>query len=779
MADDTYVVQLVLTANNQLSASVNGVTRDLGGMDTKMKQTAQTGGALENSFRRLQQAMELGIAGALLQKVGNMASEMYELGESSRIAAITFENLSGGSAQANTMLTMLRETTGEVINDLNLMQSASKYMSMGLGENSEEINRLIELAVKLGGAMGHDAASSIEDFSLLLANESVLRLDTFGISSAKVRQRMEELQASGEALNRSDAFRMAVLEQGAVSLDRLGDAATASITPLARFQTTMENLWAQASQNFATGANATIGLIDGVASAAARSSPEVQRADDEAFARGVVVAQRFLDGYQTALTDQNVRDITAAAFEKLRNDPGFDLASPEAIPQLIPNYMMMTDEQWQQADFLLRFIAEQNTELEHAAQLTLQAADAEELRARLAERTRDIYRQVTTFISESAAQRRIEEQVRGLIDSADMAAQLMAGVANPTGRGAIGGVTLITDAELAQIEQLGRQYEQALDAAKELHDQDLLSDEQLQYIQSGADEMERMRDAARDGAEALRNLSLSQVFGEGGQTTLAGDLSKSFLDAARELDLGDSGYQQLADTIMLSTGQITDASVTYRDEVIPLLLQVAQQLSPEDAAAALANLQTYLRDAAMQGLTPQQTAAGMVRATGYGFTGGGGTEFTVNAGDTPTSVAARYGLSVDQIMAGAGITNSRSLLPGTYGAGGGGVAAINTSGYFSSPYASATVWENLPNAVDTAVDPFKQIEDSASKAATSLDDITASLEELNGKEVAVKINFDTSALPDWLMKLLELGVRDNGGQVPGATERGRSRVEAR
>lgn len=783
MADDSYNVQLVLTADDRLSVTIRGVKRDVDGMDDGMKKAANGAGTLESSFKRLQQAMELGIAGAMLQRVGNLASEMYDLGERVRVTSATFEQLTGGGAEADAMLASLRNTTNGIIGDMQLMEGASKYLSMGLGSTSEEVNRLIELAVKLGGAMGNDTASSIENFALLMSNESILRLDTYGISAERVRTRIEQLMETGEAANRSEAFRMAVLEVGGQALDRLGTAAEAAVTPLGRFQTTMENFWAAASQNFAIGVNATVGLVEGVAQAATRGNADVQAADQEAFARGVVAAQHFREGFQTALDEDVINGIAQAAFQRLRIEPSFDLSSPEAMAQIIPPELLnsASDEQWQQMAFLLQYLQEQNAELEEAARLQAMNLQTEEMRVRVNERAREVLRQVTTFISDAARQNALDMQIAAVMDQADMAAQLMAGIANPMGRGSIGGVTLITADELAQIEQLGRQYEQALEAAQELHDQDLISDEQLAYIESGADEMERMRDAARDGAAALRDLSLSQIFGEGGQSQLAGDLSSSFLDAAQSLDLSAEDYQALADTIRLSTGEITDASVTYRDEVLPLLLAVYERFGADAAATALANVETYMRDSAMQGRTPEQIAAGLSRSSGYGFTGmGGGSEFTVNPGDNPSTVAARYGLSVDQVMAGAGITNPYTLMPGTYGAGSGGsVAAINTSGYFSSPYASATVWADLPNAAEQAVSPFQEIETTVGKVSTELDEITSALDQLNSKTVTLKIDLDTGNIPKWFRDMLEQTNRDNGGTSPGTTSRARSQVDAR
>ena len=44
--------------------------------------------------------------------------------------------------------------------------------------------------------MGNGATESMENFALMLANQSILRLDSFGISSGKVTARIEELMSA-------------------------------------------------------------------------------------------------------------------------------------------------------------------------------------------------------------------------------------------------------------------------------------------------------------------------------------------------------------------------------------------------------------------------------------------------------------------------------------------------------------------------------------------------------------------------------------------------------
>ncbi|MDR0608015.1 MAG: hypothetical protein LBG52_06870 [Candidatus Peribacteria bacterium] len=70
--------------------------------------------------------------------------------------------------------------------------------------------------------MGNSATQSMADFAALLANQSLPRLDTFGISSGKVRERIEELMNATAGMTREEAFMTAVMEEGTKSMERLG-----------------------------------------------------------------------------------------------------------------------------------------------------------------------------------------------------------------------------------------------------------------------------------------------------------------------------------------------------------------------------------------------------------------------------------------------------------------------------------------------------------------------------------------------------------------------------
>jgi len=791
MADDSYRVELIITANGQgATATLGSVTQNLGRMDDAQKRAAQSGGALENSYRRLQQVMDIGIAGALLQRVTNTASEMYELGSANRVAIRTFEELTDGGEATARMLDLLRDRTGGIINDFQLMQGASKYLSMGLGETQDEIATLIDMAVKLGGAMGNEAGQSIEDFALMLANESVLRLDTFGISSERVQRRMEELQATGEALNRSDAFRMAVMEEGANSLDRLGDAVTAVQTPIARLQTQLENFWANVSDRFAQGVNGLIGGIQLLDQATQDIGARDLAAQQERFARQTVIAQGFAQ-YQTALDPDIIQMVIEEAVRALQQNPDLELLNPDSFTSFLPFGDMtdFTEEQWQQYAGLLGFIQEQNALMNEAVRIQTQQQQAIERRSSAESAYLEQLRQeqIEAERASDAAGRRL--QIAGIIDPAVAASQQLFGLVNPIGRGSIGGATLFTADELAQAEQLARTYEQALDYATTMHEQGLISDEQLDYLERGADEVERMRDAAREGAEAFREMTLAQAFGEGARSPLISDLSGEFLDFMRGMDMPESDFAKLQDTILLASGQVTEASIVFRDQVLPLVQAIFESQGAGAAAEALANLEQFLQEAATAGYTPEQIATMLPTQTGYVQYGGSapGMSFTVNPGDTPLGVAARYGLTLDQVYAGAGTTNPYGLLPGTYATGGGmgyvpADAFGNPAVYGFQPLIPGIGMTGGADAA-TATDPFKAMSDSTQKIAADLDLVAATLEDIGTKEYKVKMDIEPTA-PAWLIRLLHMAggaefleaiISDNGGSAPGYNPRGTAR----
>lgn len=142
--------------------------------------------------------------------------------ENERVA-ITFKNLADSMSFTQSIMQEMRNATNGLVNDTDLMKSGNKFMAMGLAETQSQMSELMGMATRLGQAMGEDATASMENFALMLANQSIPRLDSFGISSGKVRSRILELMEADMSLTREQAFMTATMEQGRATMEKLGE----------------------------------------------------------------------------------------------------------------------------------------------------------------------------------------------------------------------------------------------------------------------------------------------------------------------------------------------------------------------------------------------------------------------------------------------------------------------------------------------------------------------------------------------------------------------------
>jgi phage-related protein len=165
--------------------------------------------------------------------------------------ASTFDKLAESvGGDATTALEQLTEATRGMVADADLMAAGNKFFAMGLAESTEEAAELAEVATQLGSAMGEDATDSMENFALMLANQSIPRLDSFGISSGVVRERINELMAANEGMGRETAFMTAVMEQAAETMDKVGEQGDTAAASMGRISATVENAGLAIGQAF-------------------------------------------------------------------------------------------------------------------------------------------------------------------------------------------------------------------------------------------------------------------------------------------------------------------------------------------------------------------------------------------------------------------------------------------------------------------------------------------------------------------------------------------------
>lgn len=282
---DRYTIEISLDGKDNVSQHLSKVNREL---DTLQSQGQAGAGAANNVADGLTGMISAaqGVAAALgLMEIGQKVMELNELGAEVRATNRVFTELTGGPEAAAKGMNELRAATNGIVDDMTLMNGTNSLLLTGLAQTTEEAAGLTEVAVKLGGALGQGPADAIENLNAALLNNSFQRLDTLGISAAKVRERVLELKEAG--MDMSEAFSQAVLEQGRLAIEKLGDAANAGVTATNLLATQWENATQKAAeltnQVIETGAQLLILAQIGLGGTGGIPAMEEQRAQQEAY----------------------------------------------------------------------------------------------------------------------------------------------------------------------------------------------------------------------------------------------------------------------------------------------------------------------------------------------------------------------------------------------------------------------------------------------------------------------------------------------------------------
>lgn len=204
----------------------------------EFKEVEKSGSKLGESMDKLAAGSLIAVAGFAALKAGlGVTLDMIKLGDESQKAETALSAFAGSADKGFLALTAMTNASGGALDKLSAMQQGSRLFSMGLVNNAKEAGELTNIIITLGSAMGRDAASSFEDFSLMLANTSIPRLDSFGISSSEVRTRMLELARTFPDLDRAARFTMATMEIGADKVDTLTAANYEAVTSIEKMET--------------------------------------------------------------------------------------------------------------------------------------------------------------------------------------------------------------------------------------------------------------------------------------------------------------------------------------------------------------------------------------------------------------------------------------------------------------------------------------------------------------------------------------------------------------
>ncbi|HNT76944.1 MAG TPA: hypothetical protein PKH77_18190 [Anaerolineae bacterium] len=245
-------LEIKVLAKNLAKEAMDQARKDLQELGEAAKKSGEKGKEAKGGFESLNNAFKSFVTAAVVKQLAQAALELGKLGVQAAAVEQRFYAFAGGSREAETVLKAVMAATDGTIDRMGAMQSATKLMQMGLASNADEAARLINMAARLGDQT-LSTSERVDDFAAMLANQSIPRLDNYGMSSGKVRARIDELMASTEGMTREQAFLQATLEEGAIAMEKLGDAGLGQLQNLDRlssawkdFKVTIGNIVAPA-----------------------------------------------------------------------------------------------------------------------------------------------------------------------------------------------------------------------------------------------------------------------------------------------------------------------------------------------------------------------------------------------------------------------------------------------------------------------------------------------------------------------------------------------------
>lgn len=640
-------VTIVLKVDNQFAAPLEEFKEDVAGIAQSTKELDTSTQNVDNSFNNMASSITAGIVAFAGWKGVEAVGQMIDLGKSVNVTALGFGSLTqyiGGSAA---VLDQLREATQGATPDVDLMAEATKLLSLNLVDNANDLTHIMSVADDLSDVFGIDAKQGVDAFTKALESGRANSLIRFGIDIDEVKRRTEELK---ETMDDKSAFRMSVLEQADKELLRFGDTADAAATPIDRLKVSVENLKNTFAQNFSTGVNSTIGIIEiatgnypGQAEAKEQAAQSA-RLDAQAFAKEYYdMFSTYIDmaGAQPGITNDFKSQLMFKAMEALKNDPSLDIKKfiGDAIFNAPSSAGVFRFDSDKYVDALVFTMQEADTEaavkvsnqesaLKKVLYAKLLAGDSGREFEAPVDFNAEKYAALLGMPDDRQAGELAQREAQALYDSFHNA---MGGInSNMVGAfGTMGYDTSVTDPGLFQqkldpsymkslvphyMEQSGadqitrdlRSAESELAKLQDMADEHLISDDNLQSAKNMVDNLSAMADQAQNAADNFKNLSLAQALGQG-SGGMQGEISDQIISQMQQAGASKEAIDAMQTQLDLASGRETESSQEMKTAIVPIIAK----MSANHAAQAMINLDKFLKDAALQGLTDEQIAAAM------------------------------------------------------------------------------------------------------------------------------------------------------------------------
>ena len=740
-------VTVRISATDNFSQVVDNYNQKMGAARDRTREMGErsdtTGGKVDGLSTLIKGAFTI----ALAKQIANVGLEMVNVGTQVTQVKERFEALVGPMGDAEDTMKRLQEATLGIASDFDIQKGANILMQMGLAKSPEELEQIIGLITRIKKPTD-DLGTAIQDFSLLLSNQSILRLDNFGLSSARVRERIHELLASGEALNRSDAFKMAVLEEGAKSVDRLGASAENARTPIALLETKIQNLINTASVNVAEGAQGLVGIAmiatgnypgqqEAAKAAGDRLAADLEMAfgkamTDPALAGSAGSDQSFVREFMQKAVQKAIDNPELAAdAQKLRDAVLADMGVRDAAAALEAGGSLHDLEA--QLDVMSRVSAETVT----------QNALARETMANQIRQTAEAERQMELAREQVEIEQRrmaVESQRAQLIGGLDYLNQQAVEVGFQNFTGTMGFEDQLPDFMTSdQADRIAQMADETKSMADEIDrlskvDPEMFTADEIQNAKDTAATVKDLASEAEKAADAFERIQLTDIFGQTSGGTL-GEIGQMVLGQFQGSEEQKAALQR---QLELQSGQVTQGSLFLQEVLVPEIAKAGD--NPELAAAMAAQVNDLLLNAALAGVDTNDPEFLAKLQEGIGETGllGLDTEKLVTdfstaeektaamAEQTPV-IAEKMTIASEQI--GTAAAAAPALAEGTAGAA-----------------------KELASAADSA----KQLK--------------GAIHTLTSTVHKVKVQIDVTTVGDDFQNMVAKATRSNGGKPPGAVE---------
>ena len=214
----------------KIGADTSGLHKGLSDADKALGRTKQN---------TMDMRVSLGALATSFGLVAGAAKALYEVGKQGaqlERTANSFDMISGSSDAATQNLEMLRKATRNAVDDMTLMGGATNIMALGLADTADQVGSIMRNVEGLGARFG----GNMQIFQLMMSNQSLMRIDSFGIGVEEATQRIDEFKKAG--MNAEEAFKTAVLELMTEKYENLGGAVEDNALAYEQLEATVTNL---------------------------------------------------------------------------------------------------------------------------------------------------------------------------------------------------------------------------------------------------------------------------------------------------------------------------------------------------------------------------------------------------------------------------------------------------------------------------------------------------------------------------------------------------------